>query len=62
MPTRSPESREAPIDRHGARRGDEPRHVNGSNSVTVTVEWKDTEIAIGETTIFSGDKVTLKTR
>ena len=38
-----------------------PRHVSGSNSVTVTVEWKDAEIAIGETTIFSGDKVTLKT-
>ena len=38
------------------------KQLSGSNSVTVTVEWKDTEIAIGETTIFSGDKVTLKTR
>ena len=34
--------------------------LSGSKSVTVYVEWQDVEIAKGETTIFSGDKVTIK--
>jgi hypothetical protein len=33
---------------------------SGSKSVTVYVEWGDVEIAKGDTTIFSGDKVTVK--
>ena len=32
----------------------------GSQVVTIYVEWKDTEIARGETSAFSGDKVTLR--
>ena len=33
---------------------------SGSKAVTVFVEWMDVEIAKGDTTIFSGDKVTIK--
>lgn len=33
---------------------------SGSKAVTVYVEWGDVEIAKGDTTIFSGDKVTIK--
>ena len=32
----------------------------GSQVVTLYVEWKDTQLAKGETTVFSGDKVTLR--
>jgi len=33
---------------------------SGSRAVTIYVEWKDVEIAKGETTVFSGDKITIK--
>ena len=35
------------------------KQLSGSRSVTVTVEWREIEIAKGETTLLSGDKVTL---
>jgi hypothetical protein len=35
------------------------KHLSGSKAVTVYVEWKDVEIAKGDTTLFSGDKVTI---
>lgn len=34
------------------------KSVTGSKAVTVTVEWRDVEIAEGETTLLSGDQVT----
>ena len=34
--------------------------LTGSQSVTVYVEWQDIEIAIGETSVFSGDQVTIR--
>jgi hypothetical protein len=33
---------------------------SGSKAVTVYVEWQDVEIAKGETTLFSGDRVTIR--
>jgi len=33
---------------------------SGSKAVTVYVEWQDVQIAKGETTLFSGDTVTIK--
>jgi hypothetical protein len=36
------------------------KYHSGSKSVTVFVEWRSVEIAKGETTLFSGDKVTIK--
>ena len=36
------------------------KKLSGSLSVTVYVECQDVEIAKGDTTIFSGDKVTVK--
>jgi hypothetical protein len=36
------------------------RQVSGSSSVTVYVRWQDVEIAKGESTLFSGDVVTIK--
>lgn len=33
---------------------------SGSEAVTVFVEWQDVEIAKGETTVFSGDQVTVR--
>ena len=33
---------------------------SGSSAVTVHVEWQDVEIAKGQTTILSGDKVTIR--
>lgn len=36
--------------------------LSGSQVVTVKVEWEDVEIAEGDTTIFSGDKVTIRGR
>ncbi len=32
----------------------------GRKAVTIYIEWKDVEIAKGETTVFSGDKITIK--
>ena len=36
------------------------KRLSGSPSVTITVKWQNVEIANGTTTIFSGDKVTIK--
>ena len=36
------------------------KQISGSQSVTVTVEWGDVEIAEGQTTFFGGDKVTIR--
>ena len=36
------------------------KQLSGSSSVTVTVEWGDVQIAKGQTTLFSGDKVTFR--
>ncbi len=36
------------------------RTVTGRQSVTVYVEWQDVEIAKGDTTLFSGDTVTMR--
>ena len=36
------------------------KQLSGSSSVTVTVEWEDVQIAKGQTTLFSGDKVTFR--
>lgn len=38
------------------------RQVSGSRSVTVAVEWGDVEIATGQTTLLSGDRVTFRQR
>lgn len=38
------------------------KKLSGSKAVTVYVEWGDVEIAKGDTTLFSGDKVTVKGR
>ena len=35
------------------------KKISDSPVVTVEVEWKDVEIASGQTTVFSGDKVTI---
>ena len=35
------------------------RQISGHRSVNVYVEWKDVEIAEGDTTVFSGDVVTI---
>ena len=35
------------------------KQLSKSQAVTVTIEWRDIEIAKGETTMFSGDKVTI---
>ena len=36
------------------------KQLSESQSVTIWVEWQDTEIAKGETTVFSGDQVTVR--
>ena len=36
------------------------KQESGRQTVTIYVEWGDVEIARGETTIFSGDKITIK--
>jgi hypothetical protein len=36
------------------------KNISGSKAVTVFVEWGDVEVAKGQTTILSGDKVTIK--
>lgn len=36
------------------------RGLVSSQVVTVTVQWQDVDIAVGDTSIFSGDKVTIK--
>ena len=36
------------------------KQLSGSRAVTVYLEWQEIEIAKGETTLFSGDKVTIR--
>jgi len=36
------------------------KKVSGSKAVTVHVEWQDVEIARGQTTVLSGDQVTIR--
>lgn len=36
------------------------RSLTGRPSVRVTVQWQDVDVAVGDTTIFSGDRVTIK--
>jgi hypothetical protein len=36
------------------------KELSGSLSVVVHVEWQDVEVAKGDTTVFSGDKVTIR--
>ena len=36
------------------------KQISGSKSVMVKVEWKNVEIVNGQTTLFSGDKVTIR--
>lgn len=36
------------------------KKLSGSQAVTVYVQWQDVDIATGETTFFSGDKVTIR--
>ena len=35
------------------------KNLSGSKSVTIQVEWRDVLIAEGQTTVFSGDRVTI---
>ena len=35
------------------------KSLSGSKAVTIQVEWRDVQIAEGETTLFSGDRVTI---
>ena len=36
------------------------KNKTGRKAVTVTVEWKDVEIAVGQTSVWSGDEVTIR--
>lgn len=36
------------------------RSLTNGQVVTVTVQWQDVDIAVGDTTLFGGDRVTIK--